>query len=80
MDAVFLSDMLDVRVLISLAKGEKFALGLHLDVQNSVSSDDTVRKSKFQCKALSPVTAQSSDDYPLFLVIKKNHLPSLLEG
>lgn len=35
MDAVFLSDMQDVRVLISSAKGEKLALGSHLDVQNS---------------------------------------------
>lgn len=35
MDAVFLSDMPDVRVLISSAKGENWALGLHLDVQNS---------------------------------------------
>ena len=35
MDAVFLSDVLDVRVLISSAKGENLALGLHLDVQNS---------------------------------------------
>lgn len=32
MDAVFLSDMLDVTVLISSAKGKNWALGLHLDV------------------------------------------------
>lgn len=35
MNAVFLSDMLDVRILISSAEGENLVLGLHLDVQNS---------------------------------------------
>lgn len=83
MDAVFLSDMLDVRVLISSAKGENWELGLHLDAQSSqwwLRTSSQEEYLRVQRKAVSLVTAQSSNDYSLFLVFNKKHPPSPLEG